>query len=89
MTPSQLIAWLVCLVLAFFAAALAVSNSYKAAILERRFETVRHSAQEQTEVLARIEQVLVRIEEHLARPAPSEQTAEPAPAPAPAPPAAP
>jgi hypothetical protein len=65
MTPSQLIAWLVCLVLAFFAAALAVSNSYKVAIVERRFEAVRHSAQDQTEVLARIEGVLGKIEDHL------------------------
>ncbi len=81
MNSSQLIAWLLCLLLAFFAAAIALRNGYKVAILESRFEAVQRAAGDQTEVLARIEGVLARIEEHLSEPAPAPETGAPPPAP--------
>jgi hypothetical protein len=65
MNPSQLIAWLVCLTLAFFAAALSVSNSYKAALLDRKFAEVQKAATDQSALLSDIRRVLGQIERDL------------------------
>ncbi|MHC5034532.1 MAG: hypothetical protein ACYTFZ_05815 [Planctomycetota bacterium] len=65
MNPSQLIAWLVCLVLAFGAAVLAINNSYKVAFLRRQFADVQRIADEQTELLGDIRGILERIERNM------------------------
>ena len=65
MNTSQLMAWLICLALAFFAAALAVSNGYKVALLQRKFAAVNEVAEEQRALLEGIEAVLRQIEEGL------------------------
>jgi hypothetical protein len=65
MNPSQLIAWLVCLVLAFGAAVLAINNGYKVALLRRQFADVQRVADEQTKLLGDIRGVLQRIERNM------------------------
>ena len=65
MNPSQLIAWLVCLSLAFFAAALSVSNSYKAALLDRKFVEVQKAATDQSAILSDVQRILEQIERDL------------------------
>jgi hypothetical protein len=65
MNPSQLIAWLICLLLAFFAAALSVSNSYKAALLDRKFVEVQKAATDQSALLSDVRRILEQIERDL------------------------
>jgi len=62
MNATQLIAWLVCLIVAFFAAVLAVSTGYKVALLEKEFRQVRQTAAEDTALLGEIRSVLKEIE---------------------------
>lgn len=54
MNASQMIAWLICLALAFFGAALALHASYRAHILEARFDAAITSVDERNEVLQEI-----------------------------------
>jgi len=65
MNPSQLLAWLICLGLAFFAAVLAVNNAYKVRLLQRSYAQARQAAEVQSELLAQIHAVLVKIEARL------------------------
>ncbi len=76
MNPSQLIAWLVCLSLAFFAAALSVSNSYRTALLDRKFAEVQKAANEQGALLSDIRGVLTQIERDLRAREPEGKAAE-------------
>lgn len=84
MNPSQLIAWLVCLVLASFAAVLSVNNVYRAKVLEKRFVEVQKAAETQDALLSDIRRVLQQIETDLRQRA----AAEGVPAAEAAPPAA-
>lgn len=88
MNPSQLIAWLVCLVLAAFAAVLSINNSYREAVLERRFAEVQKAAGEQTALLEGIRSLLQQIEADLQQ-GPAGKPAAAAKAPATEVPAAP
>lgn len=63
MNASQLLAWLVCLLIAAGAAVLAVHNSYKLAVLNRRFAQVETAARDHAEVLTDIRDILTRMEE--------------------------
>lgn len=58
MNASQLLAWLVCLFLAFGAAVLSVHNSFKLAALENQFERTERVATEQTVVLKELRDLL-------------------------------
>jgi len=60
MKTSELLAWLLCLLIAFCAAVLAVYNATKLAVLEQRFEEVNTTAAEQTAVLQDIRDLLRR-----------------------------
>ncbi len=60
MKSPQLIAWLVCLLIAFGAAILSVHNATKMAVLERRFDEVKRTAAVQTAVLEDIRDLLGR-----------------------------
>ncbi|NIM70405.1 MAG: hypothetical protein GTO48_08135 [Xanthomonadales bacterium] len=62
MNASQLLAWLVCLLIAAGAAVLAVHNSYKLAVLNRRFAQVETAARDHAEVLTDIRDILTRME---------------------------
>ncbi|KPK62621.1 MAG: hypothetical protein AMK73_05860 [Planctomycetes bacterium SM23_32] len=62
MNPTQTIAWLVCLIAAFFAAVLAVKNSYGVALLEKQYPRVQEVVAAQTELLTEIRDVLQQIE---------------------------
>ncbi|MFO8006667.1 MAG: hypothetical protein R6V05_02930 [Candidatus Brocadiia bacterium] len=64
MNASQLLAWLVCLLIAAGAAVLAVHNSYKLAVLNRQFARVQSAAQDHTEVLTDIRDILSRMEQN-------------------------
>jgi hypothetical protein len=75
MNPSQLLAWLICLGLAFFAAALSVYNSYGLARLDRRFTEVERVATDQMVLLSDIGRILEQIERHL-RAAPQDPGSE-------------
>lgn len=77
MNPSQLLAWLLCLALAFFASTLAVRNGLKVALLERQFEGVRLVAQDQQDLLRDIRSLLQTIEANTRSEVPSEQVAVP------------
>jgi len=65
MNPSQLLAWLICLMLAFFAAALSVHNSYNLARLDKKFAEVERVAGDQKALLSDIHQVLQQIERNM------------------------
>jgi len=65
MNASQLLAWLICLVLAFFAAALALNNTLKSAMLERQVAEARKVTTYQSEVLTDIRTLLAQIEQDL------------------------
>lgn len=65
MNPSQLLAWLICLALAFFAAALAIRNSYAIALLEKDFVEVQTVANDRGEMLGEIRDILQHIERDL------------------------
>ncbi|MHC4479488.1 MAG: hypothetical protein ACYS1C_00740 [Planctomycetota bacterium] len=87
MNPSQLIAWLICLVLASGAALLAIKNTYEVALLERQFAETQRAANDQTAVLSEIRSILREIERDLsarASPPQPRRAASPPPA-APAP----
>ncbi len=59
MNASQLLAWLVCLFLAFGAAVLSVHNSFRLIKLERRYEKeLMRVADEQTAALKDVRDVL-------------------------------
>jgi hypothetical protein len=62
MNASQMLAWLLCLALAFFAATLAVRNGLKVALLEKQFEEVRQAALNQQELLGDIRMLLRSID---------------------------
>lgn len=66
MNASQLLAWLVCLALAFFASALAARNGWKTAVLEKEFAVVQDSAEERQEVLEEIRTLLQSIDRQMA-----------------------
>ena len=68
MNPSQLIAWLVCLALAFFACAVSFRNGYRIALLDKEFAEVKRVAGDQEELLEDIRGLLQRIERNV-RPA--------------------
>ncbi len=61
MNASQVVAWLTCLLVAFFAAILAVHGSVKVAVLEKRFAEISETAVEQTAVLTDIRDLLGQI----------------------------
>ena len=63
MNTSQTIAWLICLLLAFFATVLAVRSSYQATLLERRFAEVSRVADDEQALLGQIRDLLQRIEQ--------------------------
>ena len=65
MSPTQMMAWLICLVLAFFAAAIGVKTGYRVTMLEKEFATVRRVAAEQNEALDRLSAVLEKLDVHL------------------------
>ncbi len=65
MNASQIIAWLVCLLLAFCAAVLAVHNTAKLAVLEKRFAEVTQAAERQNQALEEVRDVLLLIEADL------------------------
>jgi hypothetical protein len=66
MNASQLLAWIICLALAFFASALAARNGWKTAVLEKQFAAVQETAQERQEVLEEIRDVLQSIDRQMA-----------------------
>lgn len=74
MNASQLLAWLVCLALAFFASALAARNGWKTAVLEKQFVAVQQEAQARQDVLEEIRDVLQSIDRRMA----AEDAASPA-----------
>ena len=62
MKASQLLAWLMCLLLAFAAMLMATRNWLKIAMLEKRFDQVAAVATEQTAVLRDIRALLQKME---------------------------
>jgi hypothetical protein len=66
MNASQFLAWILCLVLAFFASALAVRNGYKAALLEKEFQSVQKAMEDRGQVLEEIRDLLENIDRRLA-----------------------
>jgi hypothetical protein len=65
MNASQLLAWLLCLALAFFASALAVRNGYRTALLERELTTLRQTVEDRQELLQDIHGLLQTIDGRL------------------------
>lgn len=70
MNPSQLGAWFVCLALALFGSVMAVRNSYKVALMERRFSQAMDTAAAQSLLLSDVHDVLVEIRDQLRESAP-------------------
>jgi hypothetical protein len=77
MNTTQTIAWLICLLLAFFATILAVRASYQATLMERRFDQVQQVARDQKELLGQIRDVLQSIDRRMVAPPPAETPAAP------------
>jgi hypothetical protein len=65
MNVTQLLAWIICLALAFFAGLLAARNSVKTAMLEKQFAAVQAAAVDQTAALHEVSATLRQIEEDL------------------------
>jgi hypothetical protein len=78
MNTTQTIAWLICLLLAFFATILAVRASYQSTVMERRFEEVQQAAGEQQKLLSQIRDVLQRMEERMGGGQPAAEAPKPA-----------
>ena len=86
MNATQMLAWLVCLIVAFFAAVLAVNAGYKLALMEKEFRQANQTVAEEAALLGEIRSVLKEIELDLRSrrtPAPAAGS-EPAEAPRPA-----
>ena len=62
MNVTQLMAWIICLALAFFAGLLAAHNTAKTAMLEKQFAKVQAVANDQTAALREINTTLRQIE---------------------------
>lgn len=65
MNASNLIAWLLCLGLAFFASAMSLSNRGEIIVLEKKLQQVqsdRNTSQVQAEVLEEIKNVLTQMQ---------------------------
>ena len=62
MNVTQLLAWVICLALAFFAGLLAAHNTAKTAMLEKQFAVVQAAATNQTAALHEITSALRQIE---------------------------
>ena len=65
MNVTQLLAWIICLALAFFAGLLAARNSVKTAMLEKQFAAVQAAAIDQTAALHEVSATLRQVEEDL------------------------
>jgi hypothetical protein len=77
MKASQLMAWLLCLVIAFLALLLAGRASLKTTVLEKRFAEVRQSASAQAELFKDLRDVLQRIDDRLSALPPSGRREQP------------
>lgn len=65
MNVTQLLAWIICLALAFFAGLLAAHNTAKTAMLEKQFSAVQSAAVDQTAALHEVSAALRQIEDDL------------------------
>lgn len=65
MNASQVLAWLICLLLAFFGALLAINARTKVALLEKNFDELNRATADYRPLLAEVQNTLQQIEQHL------------------------